>query len=58
MNLKRETVRKSLLNRRFFMVDQMQPHEKMAQFKVRRGWFWRLVRFLNSRPLIEQPIEP
>jgi hypothetical protein len=31
-----------------FMVDQMKPKEKLAQFKVRRGWLWRVALFLTT----------
>lgn len=32
-----------------FMVEQMKPTEKLVQFEIKRGWFWRLIRFLNSK---------
>jgi|GEM_PF-6888709 len=34
----------------FFMVDQIKPAEKMAQFQIRKGLLWRLVKFLQTCP--------
>jgi hypothetical protein len=33
-----------------FMVEQMKPKEKLAQFNQKRGWFWHLVLFLTTPP--------
>lgn len=57
MNPERKPVSKNVQNSPFYwMVDHMKPAEKMAQFKVRRGWFWRMVRFLNQRPFDDLPL--